>query len=72
MANHRSGEGHVTPSKQFFRVLLGILTALGFGSLWYAIFHGVQAKPYAFIFGFLLVVNAVYHVVVAIRRQRGA
>ncbi|MBR3895141.1 MAG: hypothetical protein IKJ35_08360 [Clostridia bacterium] len=70
MAKHHSDGGHVSPAKQFFRALLGILSSVGFGALWYAIFHGVQARPYAFILGFLLVVNAVYHIVVAIRGQR--
>jgi len=70
MANHHEGGGHVTPAKQFFRVLLGILSALGFGALWYSIFHGVRARPYCFIIGFLLVVNAIYHVIVAIRAPK--
>ncbi len=70
MANHHSGEGHISPLKQFFRALLGGLTAIGFGALWYALFHGVQVRPYAFILGFLLVINAVYHIVVALRGQK--
>ena len=70
MAKRQSEEQHVASSQKFFRAMLGVLSAVGFGALWYAIFHGVQARPYAFIVGFLLAVNAVYHIAVAIRGQK--
>lgn len=70
MANRHSEEQHVSSSQKILRALLGILSAVGFGALWYAIFHGAKARPYAFIIGFLLVVNALYHIVVAIRKPR--
>ncbi len=62
-------QGHISFWKQLTRGLLGMISAGGFGCLWYALFTGIEQNLWVFLGGVGGVLMGALHLVIAVRKQ---
>lgn len=65
-----SHQNHISFKKGFLRMLLGLILSAGFLAFWVAIIFGIKKNLLLFVVGILVMILGVYHMWLAIKKQK--